>query len=220
MRIGVLGTGVVGRTIATRLAGLGHEVTMGSRTPDNERAADWVASTGGHAAQGTFADAAARGELVFNCTNGAGALEALRSIPGDALAGTTLVDVSNALDFSQGSPPSLFVPSTDSLAEQIQREIPKAHVVKALNTVTAAVMVDPTRVPGEHDIFVCGDDQGAKGEVRTLLESFGWPHEHVVDLGELSAARGMEAYLLFWVRLRQALGTNDFNVRVVARREP
>ena len=215
MRIGVLGTGVVGRTIATRLVELGHEVSMGSRTPDNEPAAEWARAAGTQASHGTFADAAAFGELVFNCTAGSASLEALRSIPGEALEGKTLADVSNPLDFSQGRPPGLFTGSKESLAEQIQHELPGARVVKTLNTVNAPVMVDPARVPGEHDVFVCGDDEAAKRQVSELLESFGWPRARIVDLGDVSAARGTEFYILLWLRLLGTLGTAEFNIRVV-----
>lgn len=215
MKIGVLGTGTVGRTIATKLVALGHEVTMGSRTADNEQAAEWVAEAGDRAAQGTFADAAAFGEIVFNCTAGVASLEALGSVSTDDLAGKILVDVSNPLDFSQGMPPTLAVSNTDSLAEQIQRALPDARVVKALNTVNAMVMVDPRRVPGEHDLFVCGNDPDAKARVSQLLESFGWPSGSIVDLGGIEAARGTEAYLLLWLGLMGALGTSAFNIRIV-----
>jgi len=215
MRIGVLGTGMVGKTIATKLVALGHEVMMGSRAPDNEQAAEWVASAGSGGSQGTFADAAGFGELVFNCTAGTGSLEALELAGAENLAHKTLVDVSNPLDFSQGMPPSLFVCNTDSLGEQIQRAFPDARVVKTLNTVNCEVMVDPARVPREHDVFICGDDASAKAEVVGLLRSFGWPVEHIVDLGDITAARGTEAYLLLWLRLRGATETRDFNIRVV-----
>lgn len=199
MRIGVLGTGVVGTTIASKLRELGHEVLIGSRTAG----ADAV----------PFADAAAHGELVFNCTNGAASIEALQAAGADNLAGKVLVDVSNALTGSQEAP--LFVTNDDSLGERIQRAFPDAKVVKSLHTVNAAVMVDPTRVPGEHDIFVCGDDDEAKAQVAELLESFGWPREHILDLGGISAARGTEMYLALWLRLWGAVGSADFNIRVV-----
>lgn len=215
MRIGVLGTGMVGRAIATKLADLGHEVKMGSRTAANESAAEWVASAGAGASQGTFADAAAHGEVVFNCTAGEASLAALESAGAENLAGKVLVDVSNALDHSRGMPPGLFTSSFDSLGEQIQRAFPDTRVVKALNTVNCEVMVEPSKVPGEHDVFLCGDDEAAKARVAELLQSFGWPPESVVDLGDLSSARGMEAYLLLWIRLWGALGTGHFNVKVV-----
>ena len=215
MRIGVLGTGMVGRTIGSKLVQLGHEVTMGSRTADNPDATEWAEAAGAKAAHGTFADAAAAGELVFNCTGGTVSLDALGAARKENLAGKVLVDVSNALDFSQGRPPILGVCNTDSVGEQIQRAFPEARVVKALNTVNAAVMVDPATVPGEHDIFVCGNDEDAKTQVRGLLESFGWPGEHILDLGDISAARGTEMYLPLWLRLIGAVGGPRFNIRVV-----
>ena len=217
MKIGVLGTGTVGRTVGTKLVELGHEVTIGSRTANNEQAAEWVDATGERAAQGTFADAAAFGEIVFNCTAGSASLEALGSVSGEALAGKILVDVANPLDFSEGMPPTLSVANDDSLGEQIQRALPSTRVVKALNTVNANVMVEPGRVPEEHDLFVCGNDEGAKAEVSELLESFGWPRERILDLGDITGARAMEMYLPLWLRLLRKLGTSEFNVRVLYR---
>jgi predicted dinucleotide-binding enzyme len=214
MKIGVLGTGTVGSTLATKLASLGHEVRMGARRATNDKATAWAESAGAGASHGTFADAAAFGEILFNCTAGTGALAALESARAENLGGKILIDVANPLDFSKGMPPTLFLSNDTSLGETIQRTFPEAKVVKALNTVNASVMVDPGRVPGEHDIFVCGNDAGAKGEVtRILKEWFGW--KGVIDLGDITAARGTESYLLLWVRLWGALGTADFNVRVV-----
>jgi predicted dinucleotide-binding enzyme len=215
MRIAVLGTGVVGRSIATKLVSLGHEVKMGSRTADNEAAAGWVASAGSGSSQGTFADAAAFGELVFNCTSGSASLNALRAAGAENLAGKVLVDVSNALDLSAGPPPSLFVTTKESLGEQIQAAFPEARVVKTLHTVNADVMVDPSLVPGEHDMFVSGNDVGAKEDVTALLESFGWHRERILDLGDISGARGTEMYVMLWLRLWQAVSTFHFNVHVV-----
>jgi predicted dinucleotide-binding enzyme len=216
MRIAVFGTGMVGKSIATKLVALGHEVMMGSRTADNEKAAEWVDSAGEGALAGTFADAAAYGELLFNCTGGQVSIDAIGSARAEDLAGKILADVANPLDFSQGMPPTLFVLGSDSLGEQIQRAFPNVRVVKTLNTVNCEVMVDPTRVPGEHDVFVCGDDAAAKAEVAELLRSFGWPEERIVDLGDISAARGTEGYLLLWLRLRGLTKTGDFNIRVVS----
>jgi 8-hydroxy-5-deazaflavin:NADPH oxidoreductase len=215
MKIGVLGTGMVGKTIASKLIGLGHQVMMGSRSADNEQAREWVAAAGSGAGQGTFADTAGFGELLFNCTAGTGSLEALRSAGSENLAGKILIDVANPLDFSQGMPPSLSVANTDSLGEQIQRAFPDTRVVKALNTINCNVMVDPARVPGEHDLFLAGNDDAAKGAVRELLQSFGWPVERIIDLGDITAARGTEMYLPLWLRLMGTLKTGDFNIRVV-----
>jgi predicted dinucleotide-binding enzyme len=215
MRIGVLGTGMVGTTIATKLVGLVHEVMLGSRTPDNEKAVAWAEEVG--ATNGTFADAAAFGELVFNCTAGVGALDALEAAGADNLAGKTLVDVSNPLDFSQGMPPTLAVCNTDSLGEQIQRAYADTNVVKALNTMNCLVMVEPSLVPGSHDVFLCGNDADAKAQVSELLESFGWPAGAILDLGDISAARGMEMILPLWLRIYGALGSGNFNYHVAGR---
>ncbi len=213
MKFGVLGSGMVGSTIATKLVSLGHEVKMGSRDAKNEKARAWVASAGRGASQGTFADAAAFGEILFNCTNGAGSIDALKST-GAALGGKVLVDVANALDFSKGMPPSLFVSNTDSLGETIQRTFPEAKVVKALNTVNANVMVNPGRVAGDHDLFVCGNDAAAKATViRLLKDEFGWKNVH--DIGDITAARATESYLHLWLRLYGTLQSADFNVHVV-----
>lgn len=214
MKIGVLGTGTVGKTIAAKLVELGHNVTMGSRSADGEALLEWVQGTGGEAKGGTFADAASSAELVFNCTAGVASLAALDAAGAENLAGKVLVDVANPLDFSHGMPPTLSVCNDDSLGERIQAAFPETKVVKALNTVNARVMVDPGRVPGDHHLFLCGNDEAAKSEVAALLEGFGWPSGSIIDLGDISAARGMEMYLPLWLRLMGALGTPDFNIGV------
>jgi predicted dinucleotide-binding enzyme len=214
MKIAVFGTGMVGNAIATKLVALGHEVRMGSRTAGNEKAVAWVKQAGRGASEGSFADAAAFAEVAFNCTNGAASLAALEAAGADNLNGKILVDVANPLDFSKGMPPTLFVCGDDSLGERIQRALPGTKVVKALNTINCEVMVDPSRVPGDHDVFVSGNDREAKATVTSLLrEGFGW--KSVIDLGDITAARGTEAYVLFWVRLWGTTGTADFNIRVV-----
>jgi predicted dinucleotide-binding enzyme len=213
MKIGVLGTGTVGQTVAGALASRGHEVKMGAREAGNEKAAAWAQKAGSKASHGTFSDAASFGEIVFNCTSGEGSLKALTAAGAGNLAGKVLVDVANPLDFSKGMPPTIFTPQGDSLAEQIQREFPKARVVKALNTVNANVMFHPEKVPGESDLFVCGNDADAKQQVTALLKDYGW--KSVIDLGDVSGARGTEAYLLLWLRLWGAVGKPEFNVRVV-----
>ncbi|HSP79689.1 MAG TPA: NAD(P)-binding domain-containing protein [Myxococcaceae bacterium] len=214
MKIAILGTGMVGETIASKLVELGHEVKMGSRAAGNEKAVAWVRKAGPRASQGTFADAAASSELIFNCTLGAGSLAALEAAGKENLKGKVLVDISNPLDFSKGMPPSLFVSNTDSLGEQIQRAFPETKVVKALNTINASVMVEPSRLPGEHATFVSGNDAGAKAQVKQLLtEGFGW--KQVIDLGDITTARGTESYLALWIRLWGVLGTPDFNIQIV-----
>lgn len=214
MKIGVLGTGMVGNSLATKFAALGHETKMGARDAKNEKAAAWARSAGTNASHGSFEDAAAFGEMVFNCTSGAGSLDALKAAGASNLRGKVVVDVANPLDFSRGMPPSLFTDSRDSLGERIQAAFPEARVVKTLNTVNATVMVDPKRVPGVSDVFVCGNDLAAKSEVtRILKEWLGWPV--VVDLGDITAARATEAYLLLWLRLWGAFQTADVNVHIV-----
>ena len=215
MRIGVLGTGSVGNALATKLVELGHEVRMGSRDAGNEKAVAWADRAGESASYGTFADAAEFGELVLNCTAGAASLEALEQAGEDELRGKVLIDVANPLDFSRGMPPTLTVANDDSLAEQIQRRFAETRVVKAFNTMNHLLMVDPSRVPGEHDLFMCGDDDGAKAQVRELAESFGWPSERIVDLGGIDGARAQEMYLPLWLRLFMTFGTRDLNIRVV-----
>jgi predicted dinucleotide-binding enzyme len=214
MKVGVLGTGMVGKTIATKLVELGHAVTMGSRSADGEALQDWLNEGGRDASGGTFADAASAAELVFNCTAGVASLDALAAAGAGGLGGKTLVDVANPLDFSHGMPPLLSVCNDDSLGEQIQAAYPAARVVKALNTMNHLVMTDPGRVPGDHDVFICGNDEGAKSEVMALLESFGWPAGSILDLGDIGAARGTEMYLPLWLRLYGAFGTGDLNIKV------
>ncbi len=212
MRVGILGTGVVGQTIGGKLVELGHDVRLGSRTATNEKGATWVAQHGSRASQGTFADAASFGEIIFNCTSGTVSLEALRSAGADHLAGKVLVDVSNPLDFSRGMPPTLSVCNTDSVGEQIQRTFPDAKVVKTLNTTNTAVMVDPAVVPGDHDLFICGNDADAKATVSELLRSFGW--RTIIDLGDISASRGVEMLLPLWLRLMGTFTTATFNFHI------
>jgi len=212
MRIGVLGTGMVGQTIATKLVELGHEVTMGARSAGSEKAVGWAAGAGDAASAGSFADATAHGELVFNCTAGTASIEALRAAGDEELRGKVLVDVANPLDFSRGMPPTLSVCNDDSLGELIQSTFPDTRVVKALNTVNAAVMVNP--IEGTN-VFVCDDDDAAKDEVKALLHDFGWPADSVLDLGGIDGARGMEMYLPLWLRMMGALGTPSFNIAIV-----
>lgn len=207
MRIGVFGTGEVGRSLATRLVETGHLVTMGARDAANATALEWAAGTGGSA--GDFAAAADGAEVVVNATGGGVSLQAFERA-GSELAGVVVLDVSNPLSFAGGEL-DLTVPRTDSVAERLQRAYPGARVVKALNTINNQIMVHPELVPGPHEVFVAGDDAAAKSTVTGLLRGFGWPAESVLDVGALSAARGLEAGVQFWVTLRLALGTNQFN---------
>ncbi len=212
MKIAILGTGMVGQTLGSKLIQLGHEVKMGSRTENNENATQWAKQNGGRASQGTFADAAAFGEIVFNCTAGTASLAALKLASSQNLRGKVLIDVANPLDFSKGMPPTLSVCNTDSLAEQIQRAFPEAKVVKTLNTMNCVVMVNPSLVPGEHNVFVSGNDPQAKAKVKEILGSFGW--KSTIDLGDISAARGTEMLLPIWLRLMGLYQSPNFNFRI------
>lgn len=213
MRIGILGTGVVGKTLGAKLSKLGNDVKMGSRKAGGEKATGWAKETGGKSSEGTFAEAAAHGEIVFNCTAGMVSLDALNAAGAKNLEGKTLVDVSNPLDFSKGMPPTFSVCNTDSLGEQIQRAFPAAHVVKSLNTVTAAVMVEPSIIPGVHDMFVSGNDAKAKAQVINLLKTeLGW--KEVIDLGDIKGARAQEMHLALWARLYMKFQTPNVNVHV------
>jgi predicted dinucleotide-binding enzyme len=225
MKIGILGTGTVGRALAARLSELGHEVMIGTRDPAKSRArttpdafgnpplSSWLGERP-RLALGSFAQAAGHGELVVNATLGSASLAALEAAGEARLSGKVLVDVSNPLDFSRGMPPTLFVKDSDSLAEQIQRDFPKARVVKTLNTLTAALMVDPAGLAGaEHSVFLSGNDPRAKQTVRELLASLGW--KDIIDLGDITTARGPEMLLGVWLRLYGVLDTPLFNFKVV-----
>ncbi len=211
--IAILGTGMVGDAIGTKLVSLGYKVMMGSRTAGNEKATAWAESNGAAASNSTFAGAAAFGEIIFNCTSGKVSLEALQLAGRENLQGKILIDVANPLDFSKGMPPSLSVCNTDSLGEVIQRQFTDVKVVKALNTVNCQLMVNPGLLKDAGNLFICGNDADAKAEVESLLQSFGW--EKIIDLGDITAARGTEQMLPVWVRLMGKLGTPMFNFSIV-----
>lgn len=201
MKIAVLGTGMVGNAIGSKLTALGHEVKMGSRDANNEKAQKWVSQAGPKASAGTFADAAAFGEIIFNCTSGQGSLNALRMAGEANLKGKVIIDIANALDHSHGMPPILSIVNNDSLGETIQRTFPEAKVVKTLNTMNAMLMVNPSLVPGDHNVFVSGNDNDAKEKAKELLKSFGWKPENIIDLGDIKTARATEQLLPIWLRL-------------------
>jgi 8-hydroxy-5-deazaflavin:NADPH oxidoreductase len=216
MKIAVLGTGMVGNALATKLVEIGHQIMMGSRTSNSEAGQKWLQSVGGKAQIGTFANAAAFGEIVLDCTNGANSIAALRQAGADSLRGKILIQVGNPLDTSKGMPPTLTICNTDSLGEQTQKEFPEARVVKALNTVNCDIMIAPSRVPGDHDLFICSNDAAAKRQVADwLCEWFGWKRENIVDLGDISNSRGTEMFLALWVRLWGVIGHPHFNIHLV-----
>jgi len=212
-KIAILGTGTVGNAIGTKMIQLGHEVKMGSRTATNEKAAAWVKANGTKASQGTFADAASFGELIFNCTNGMATMEVMKLAGTINLKGKILLDISNPLDFSKGMPPSLFVCNTDSLAEQIQKAYPETKVVKTLNTMNCNLMVNAKNISSESDVFLCGNDADAKKKTIEVLNGFGWTAP--IDLGDLTAARGMEMILPIWLRLYGNFKSPNFNFKIV-----
>jgi predicted dinucleotide-binding enzyme len=195
---------MVGNAIASRLAALGHEVMMGARAANNVKAEAWARSAGSVAKAGTFAQAAAFGLAVFNCTHGGASINALQLAGADNLDNKILIDVANVL------PPNEIGPL--SLGEQIQHAFPKARVVKTLNTINCEIMVDPAKVPGPHTLFLSGNDAAAKQSVREIVQSFGW--QDVIDLGDITTARATEGYLPLWLSLWKTLGTSAFNLRI------
>ncbi|MFD7914566.1 NADPH-dependent F420 reductase [Streptomyces sp. NPDC059752] len=217
MRYAVLGTGIVGRTVAARLGGLGHQVVIGTREPaatlGRSEYAQWQEA---HPTIGlaTFAQAARDGETLVNATGGRASIAALTEADAAHLDGKVLIDIANPLDFSGGFPPVLDPVNGDSLAELIQRTFPRLRVVKTLNTMNCQIMVDPGRVAGEHHVFLSGEDADAKKSVRELLYAFGWPEASVLDLGGIETARGTEMLLPIWLRLMGALGHADFNFHI------
>lgn len=219
-KINILGTGMVGRTIARKLHQLGYQVFVGTRNVDNTLV---KLREKGHAT--LFEDGTATllpytklpsdSILIINATNGTGSLEALQAVGAEKLQGKTVLDIANPLDFSKGMPPSLFVCNTDSLAETLQRAFPDTHIVKSLNTMNCELMMNPSLVPGNHAVFVCGNDEASKKSITALLEQIGWLPANIYDLGDITAARGTEMMLPVWLRLWQSLGSASFNFGVL-----
>ena len=202
---------MVGETLGTKFVQLGHQVKMGSRTANNDSAAKWAKTAGANASQGTFADAAAFGDIVFVCLKGAVFLDVAKALSPSALAGKVLVDVSNPLEFSNGTM-SLSICNSNSLGEEVQRALPSAKVVKTLNTVNCEVMVDPTR-GGNPTMFLCGNDADAKKRVTELLKSMGW--RDIIDLGDISKSRGTEMLMPLWMNLYGLFGNPHFGWKIV-----
>jgi len=214
MKIGVLGTGVTGQTIASKLVQLGHDVMMGSRDEANPKAVAWAKEEGHNALYGTFANAASFGEIIFNCTLGPASLDALRMAGAENLKDKILIDTSNPLNKAT-DPWTLTICNNDSLGEQIQRMFPDAKVVKTLNTVNTNVMVEPGKLIERTQVFVSGDDIEAKAQVvRILRDWFGW--KEIMDLGDISTSRGVEMFLPLWQSLRKAIPEQRFNIKIVA----
>jgi predicted dinucleotide-binding enzyme len=212
-KIGILGTGVVGSAIGSKLVQLGYEVKMGSRANHNQKAVEWAKKNGINASEGSFEDAAKFGEIVFLCVKGEGASDALKMAKEENLNVKTVVDISNPLDFSRGMPPTLLISNTDSLGERNQKAFPKANFVKTLNIVNCEIMVDPTKSGGNPTMFLCGNNEKSKGEVKKILAEFGW--KDVIDLGDITAARGMEMMLPIWVRLLMTTNDAYFGFKII-----
>lgn len=225
MKIGILGSGVVGQTIAARLTELGHEVMIGTHDvkklmEKKESAAmtkqpfsEW-SKNNPKVKVGTFSDAAGFGEMLVNATAGHASIEILKSAGESSLNEKILIDVSNPLDFSKGMPPTLFIKDTDSLGEQIQRNFPDVKVVKTFNSMNCRVMMYPNEVAGgDHTVFINGNNEEAKGKVKKLLEEIGW--KDIMDIGDITASRGAEMILPLWLRIMMKLGTGSFNFKIV-----
>ncbi len=226
MRIGIIGTGVVGRSLAAKLADINHDVMMGTRNvkqtvsrPEKDRVtsqtfAEWHQQ---HAKVrlGSFEEAARHGEVLISATAGSASLDPLKQAGAADMKGKILMDISNPLDFSKGMPPTLSVCNTDSLGELIQRSFPDVKVVKTLNTTNASMMTNPGQLAkGDHTMFICGNDGAAKTTVIGYLrEWFGW--KDIIDLGDITHARGMEMILPIWIRLFGLLKTPVFNFKIV-----
>lgn len=208
MQIAILGAGAVGPALGRALAAVGHDVTIGTRDPERTRQREQWAGLDLQLA--AYPDLHA--EVFINATNGGGSLAALRAV-GDALNGKVVIDASNPLDFSRGFPPSLFVSNTDSLAEHLQRELPGTRLVKMFNTMANEVMVSPRGLGDDSTIFVAGNDPAARQTAASLASDLGWTD--VFDLGDLTAARGLEMFIPLWVRIYGQLGRPQFNIKVV-----
>lgn len=231
MKIAILGTGAVGQTLASKLSDLSYEVMIGTRNVSeklsdvsndksgNPPFSEWQ-KTNNKVKLGTFADAAAFGEIIINAINGEKSLNVLKKVDSD-LKGKVLVDVANPLDFSKGMPPILLdgLMNTTSLGEEIQNAFPEAKVVKTLNTIWCGLMVNPGMLEkGDHINYISGNDQDAKQEVKKILNQFGWSDENIIDLGDISAARAAEAFLLVWIRLLGVTKTGLFNLKLVVQK--
>lgn len=215
MKYAVLGTGMVGHSLAGKLVAAGHYVRMGARNTDNEQARQWADGSGTGAGYGDFPTVAAWADRVIFAVSGARILDVAEAVTNQAVIGKTVIDVTNPLDMSLGMPPTLIpeLSNTTSAAEALQAKLPDARVVKTLNTMNHQLMVDPGRLPGKHDVFVCSDDENAKGEVVEMLNEFGWAEP--IDLGPLAAARGTEGMMPFWLRMWGVQGNADFNYHIV-----
>lgn len=214
MRVGILGTGDVGRALGRAFIETGHEVRMGSRTADNPKALTWVEEAGEHASAGTFADTAAWAELVVIALLGTITEDVLAQVGVEAFRDKVVIDTTNPLDFSKGFPPALFVGHTDSLGERVQRALPGARVVKAFNIVGHAHMYRPDFPAGPPTMFICGNDDAAVDQVTAILDDFGW---ETFGLGGIEASRHLEPLCMVWVLHGARQGNWDHAFRMLHR---
>ena len=214
-RIGVLGTGMVGNTIATKLIQLGYKVMMGSRTADNEKAVAWAKANGENATVGTFASAAVFGDIIFNCTQGEISLEVMKLAGAESLRNKILIDVSNPLQFAPGKRPVLIpeLCNTHSLGEAIQHLLPDTYVVKTLNIVNCEVMVDASKCGGDATMLLAGNNADAKATVTEILHQFGW--NDIIDMGNIEHARSTEMMLPVWLSIFMATKNGYVAFKVV-----
>jgi hypothetical protein len=212
-RVGVLGTGEVGRRLAGGFRSRGHDVMIGSREPGKSDLAEWLSGDGSGIEAGTFAQAASHGELVVVAVLGNAAESAIAEAGPDNFRGKVVIDAMNPLDFSGGFPPKLSIAGEDSLGERVQRALPDAHVVKAFNTIGSPYFVDPSFSDGRPTMLIAGDDQGAKGTVRDVLADFGWAD--TVDIGGIEGSRELEAICIVWVKIGGARGAWDHGFKLL-----
>jgi 8-hydroxy-5-deazaflavin:NADPH oxidoreductase len=228
--IGILGTGIVGQTLASKFIKLGYDVMLGTRYVSERLAgtekdgygnppfSEWYALNKS-IRLGTFKESAIFGEIILNATQGANSINALKLADAKNLSGKILIDVSNPLDFSRGMPPNLIpeLSNTNSLGEEIQKTFPGLRVVKTLNTMWCGLMVNPGMInKGDHNVFMCGNDSDAKVKVKQILKSFGWTTKNIIDLGDISSARGTEMYLPFWLSVSGTKKSGAFNIKIVS----
>ncbi len=205
MRIGILGSGQVGRTLGAGFASKGHDVRIGTRSPKKPALQKWLRGATGTVSLGTYADAAAHGELLVLACPGAAAMDVIEAAGPERFDGKILLDVSNPLAFDDGQPPGLFARVTDSLGERVQRRLPNTKVVKGLNTMNASTMIRPKMRQGLADVLLCGNNKAAKRKVAGLIRDFGWAT--LIDVGGIESARWMEAWVPLWVRIADELGS-------------
>jgi 8-hydroxy-5-deazaflavin:NADPH oxidoreductase len=204
LKVGILGSGVVGQALGRGFANRGHPVMLGTGSPGSDKLLEWVQSTGKNASTGSFAEAAAYGDILVFATLGSAVERVIELAGKENFSGKVLIDVNNPLDFS-GKSVGLFVGINDSLGERIQRWLPKAKVVKCFNTVGNSQMVDPRHKDGE--MLICGDDAAAKEQVAKIVKEFGW--KGVIDVGGIEGARWLEAMVPLWVRVGTKINSWD-----------